>query len=60
MLDLDPSVQLEEVEVAAVEHELRCARADVADGAGERDRRVAHRAPQRRVERGEGDSSSTF
>src|SRR5205823_1613497 len=52
MLDLDPAVQLEEVEVAAFEHELDRARARVADRAGEADRRVAHRRAQGRIERG--------
>src|SRR5262249_27724336 len=51
MLDLDPGVELEEPEVAAVEHELGCARALVADRAGESDGRTAHRGPQRRIER---------
>ena len=45
VLDLDAAVQLEEVEVAAVDHELGRPRAPVADGAAERDRRVAHRLP---------------
>src|SRR3954447_2130964 len=51
MLDLDPRVQLEEPEVAAVEHELGCARALVADRAREGDRGIAHSGPQLRVER---------
>ena len=51
MLDLDPPVQLEEEEVAAVEHELRGARADVADRAGEADRGLAHPRAQLGVER---------
>ena len=54
MLDLDAAVQLEEEEVAAVEHELGGARAAVADRAGERDRGLAHRAAQLGVERGGG------
>ena len=40
MLDLDAAVQLEEVEVAAVEHELDGACVLVADRARERDRGV--------------------
>src|SRR5579862_2738472 len=51
MLDLDPRVELEEPEVAAVEHELGRAGALVADRARERDCRVAHPCPQLRVER---------
>ena len=54
MLDLNPAVQLEEPEVAAVEHELRRAGASVADRARERDRRVAHLRAERGVERGRG------
>ena len=54
MLDLDAPVQLEEEEVAAVEHELGRAGAPVADRARERDRRLAHRRAQLRVERGRG------
>src|SRR5438552_1794360 len=42
MLDLDPAVQLEEVEVAAVEHELGRARVLVADRPPEPDSRFAH------------------
>src|ERR1700741_663242 len=42
MLDLDPAVPLEEVEVSAVEHELRRARVFVADRAREPHGRVAH------------------
>src|SRR5207244_6735440 len=38
VLDLDPAVQLEEVEAAAVDHELGSPRAAVADRAGEGDR----------------------
>ena len=61
MLDLDARVQLEEEEVAAVEHELRGARALVADCARERDRRIAHAARAARGRaRVDGDSSSTF
>ena len=52
MLDLDPAVQLQEEEVAAVEDELGRAGAAVRDRPRERDRRVAHRRAQRRVERG--------
>ena len=44
MLDLDPAVQLQEEERAAVEHELYGAGADVADGAGEANRSVAELA----------------
>ena len=54
MLDLDAAVQLEEVEVAAVDHELGRPRAPVADGAAERDRCVAHRLPQLLVDRRRG------
>ena len=60
MLDLDSAVQLEEVEVPPVQHELDGACAPVADRASERDRRLAHPASQLAVEGGEGDSSSTF
>ena len=51
MLDLDSAVQLEEVEVAAVEHELDRAGAPVADRPAERDRGLAHPLPQLAVER---------
>src|SRR3954471_17231056 len=51
MLDLDPRVQLEEPEVAAVEDELGRAGALVADRAREGDRGVAHPRPQLGVER---------
>src|SRR5437763_7659898 len=51
MLDLDPAVQLEEPEVATVEHELGGAGAAVADCTRERDRRLTHLLPQFRVER---------
>ena len=54
VLDLDPAVQLEEPELAAGEHELGRAGADVADRAGEGDRRVRHRRAQRRIEGGGG------
>src|SRR5918994_3272405 len=54
MLDLDAAVQLEQVEVAAVEHELDRPGASVTDGAGERDRGVAHPRTQLRIERGGG------
>ena len=60
MLDLDPPVQLEEVEVAPVEHELDRARAAVADRPAERDRGLAHARSQIGIEGGDGDSSSTF
>ena len=51
VLDLDPPVQLEEPEVAAVEHELSGACALVSDCAGEGHRRLAHLPAQLRVER---------
>ena len=54
MLDLDPAVQLEEVEVAPVEHELDRAGAPVAERAAERDRGVAHARAQLAVERRRG------
>ncbi len=54
MLDLDPPVQLEEVEVAPGEHELRSACAHVADRLGEADGGVAHLLSQRGVECGRG------
>ena len=54
MLDLDPGVELEEAEVAAVEDELGGAGALVADRARERDGRVAHPRAQLGVERGGG------
>src|SRR2546421_12560893 len=54
MLDLDTPVELEEVEVAAVEHELRRARADVADRLGEAHGCIAHRAAQLGVDGGRG------
>ena len=54
MLDLDPPVQLEEEEVAAVEDELGGARAPVRDRPGEGDRGVAHRRAQLRIEGGGG------
>ena len=52
MLDLDARVQLEEEEVASVEHELGGAGALVADRTCERDGRVAHARAQLGVERG--------
>ena len=52
MFDLDPAVQLEEVEVAAVEHELNGAGAPVSERAPERDRGVAHARAQVAVEGG--------
>ena len=54
MLDLDAAVQLEEVEVAAVQHELDGAGAPVADRAAEGDRGLAHPRPQLAVEGGGG------
>ena len=54
MLDLDSAVQLEEVEVAPVEHELDGAGAPVADRASEGDRGVAHPLSKLAVERGGG------
>ena len=51
MLDLDPAVQLEQVEVAPIEHELDRARTPVAERAAERDRGVAHALAQLAVER---------
>ena len=54
MLDLDAAVQLEEVEVAPVEHELDGAGAAVADRAAERDRGLAHSRSELAVERGGG------
>ncbi len=41
VLDLDAAVQLEEVDVAAVDEELGRAGVPVADGPGERPRRLA-------------------
>ena len=52
MLDLDAAVQLQEPEVAAVEHELGGAGAAVADRPREGDRRLAHPRAEVRVERG--------
>ena len=54
MLDLDPSVQLEEVEVPPVEHELDRARAAVADRAAECDRGLADARSQVGIEGGGG------
>ena len=51
MLDLDARVQLEEVEVAPVEHELGGACTHVPDRSRERDGRVAHLRALLRVER---------
>src|SRR5437763_220142 len=51
MLDLDPAVQLEEVEVASVEHELDGAGTPVADCRRESERSIRHRAPKSRVDR---------
>ena len=52
VLDLDATVQLEEEELAALEHELGRARADVADRACEARRRLRHLHAQVGVERG--------
>ena len=53
MLDLEPRVHLEEREAAAVvEQELARPRAHVADGAPERQRRLAHALAQCRVDGG--------
>ena len=61
MLDLDAPVQLEEEEVAPVEHELGGARAAVADRASRtRPRRSLIRSRSSGSSAGEGDSSSTF
>ena len=54
MLDLDSAVQLEEVEVASVEHELDRAGAPVADRTSECDRGLAHPLSKFAVERGGG------
>src|SRR6266498_69761 len=54
VLDLDPAVQLEEEELAAVEHELGRAGALVADRARERDGGFAHLCSQRSVQRRRG------
>jgi hypothetical protein len=51
MFDLDPAVQLEEVEVAPVEHELDRAGAPVAERVAERHRGAVHALAQVRVER---------
>jgi hypothetical protein len=51
VLDLDSPVELEEVEVAAVEHELDRAGAPVAQGLPECDRGLAHARAQFTVER---------
>ncbi len=51
MLDLDPAVELQEPEVAAVDHELRRAGIRIADGAREGDCGLAHLRPQRVVNR---------
>src|SRR2546430_1416382 len=52
VLHLDPPVQLEEVEVAAVEQELDRAEAPIADLLRERDRRASHSLAQLGVDRG--------
>src|SRR5215208_5156425 len=54
MLDLDAAVQLQEPEVASVEHELGGPRAPVADRPRESDRGLAHPLAQLWVERGGG------
>src|SRR5262245_17009834 len=54
MLDLDPGIELEEEEVAAVEHELRRACTLVADRARKRHGGVAHPLAQLGVEGGGG------
>ena len=51
MLDLDPAVQLEEVELAALEDELGRARADVPDRTSEANGGLAHPRSELRVER---------
>jgi len=52
VLDLEPRVHLEEVEVAlGVHEELDGARVDVAGGARQPARRLAHARAQRRVQR---------
>ncbi len=51
MLDLDAAVQLEEEEVAALEHELGRTGPDVADRGRESHRRVAHPCAQLGIER---------
>ena len=50
MLDLDPAVELEEEERAAVDDELDRSRAPVADRAAECDRGLEHRLAQRGIE----------
>src|SRR6266536_3581209 len=52
VLHLDPPVQLEEVEVAAVDQELDRAEAPIADLVRERDRRAAHSLAHLDVDRG--------
>ena len=54
MLDLQPRVELEEVEALAVQHELGGPGVLVPDGAREGDGRLAHRGTQALVERGGG------
>jgi len=54
VLDLDAAVQLEEPEVAPVQHELGGASTRIADRAGEADGGVAHRGAQLGIERGGG------
>src|SRR5258708_37926054 len=52
MLDLEPCVDLEEIEFAVAEDELDSARVDVARGPGCADRGLAHRRPDLRRHRG--------
>ena len=54
MLDLDAAVQLEEVEVVAVENELDGAGAAIADRPAEGDGRLVERRAKRRREPGRG------
>ncbi len=51
MLDLNASVQLQEPEVAAVQHELGRPRTAIADRTGEGDGGFAHPSAQVGVER---------
>ena len=61
MLDLDAAIQLQEEELAAVEHELGRACADVADRASRTlSRRRSSRARRSGSSAVDGDSSSTF
>src|SRR5204862_6624711 len=52
MLDLDAAVELEEVEIVPVDHELGRSRVLVAHGASERGSRVTDRCTQGGVDRG--------